>query len=68
MKCISCESELSALDVALTKKLINRGAEQYMCIDCLAKKFSVSTDLLLEKAEHFKNTGCLLFEGITIKK
>ena len=67
MKCILCESELSALDVALTKKLINRGASEYMCIHCLAKKFSVSRELLLEKAEHFKNTGCLLFEGIEIK-
>ncbi len=67
MQCISCQHDLSAIDIALTKKLINRGAEEFMCIDCLAKKFSVTKELLLEKAEHFKNTGCLLFEGIEIK-
>lgn len=60
MKC-SCGNPIQKIDIGLTKKLINRGTTDYLCIHCLAKKFNVSEELLREKAEHFKAMGCTLF-------
>ena len=48
-------------EIALTKKLINRGMEKFFCLTCLAKSFSVSEELLKEKIEQFKRMGCTLF-------
>ena len=62
--CKECGRELSAIDIALTKKLINRGCEDFLCIDCLAEHFKVSREMLLEKAEQFKRQGCLLFADL----
>lgn len=60
-KCIKCGSELTGNDIGLTKKLINRGSTEFMCIDCLAKKFDCSRELLEEKIKQFKASGCTLF-------
>ena len=62
--CKGCGGELAAIDIALTKKLINRGCETFLCIDCLAKHFKVSREMLLDKAEQFKKQGCLLFSDL----
>lgn len=59
--CQKCGRTLKNLDVALHKKMINRGAVQFMCIDCLAEYIGVSKDELLKKAEQFKKMGCTLF-------
>ncbi|MCQ2480355.1 MAG: hypothetical protein MJ120_06895 [Clostridia bacterium] len=60
-KCVKCQKELVPDDIGLTKKLINRGATEFYCIDCLAEKFDCSTELLQSKIEHFRNMGCTLF-------
>jgi len=60
-KCIKCNAFLRPQDIALHKKMINRGAKSYMCLPCLAKHFNVSEELLYEKIEHFKKQGCSLF-------
>ncbi len=59
--CLECGKELKNLDVALHKKMVNRGSVRYMCIDCLAKYIGVTRDDLLMKAEQFKRQGCTLF-------
>ena len=61
MKCIVCGRELNAIDVGLHKKLINRGATEYMCKSCLAKKFRVTEELLDRKVKEFRDYGCVLF-------
>ena len=40
--CKKCGRELDGNDIGLTKKLINRGAVEYFCIDCLADRFNCS--------------------------
>lgn len=60
-KCIKCSRELTWDEIGLTKKLINRGATEFMCIDCLAEKFKVTPQRLYEKIAEFKELGCLLF-------
>ena len=59
--CRFCGRELDALDIAFTRKLINRGAKEYLCVDCLAAHFGIRKETLLKKAEEFKAQGCTLF-------
>ena len=61
-KCIKCGKEITNNEVGLTKKLINRSATEYMCIECMAKYFDVSVERLNEKVEEFISAGCTLFE------
>ena len=60
-KCQKCGRELLPDERGLTKKLINRGATEFFCIDCLAEKFECSADLLKSKIEQFRKMGCTLF-------
>jgi len=59
--CMICGRKLERDEIALTRKLINRGATEFMCITCLADKFKVSEERLREKIEYFKSYGCTLF-------
>lgn len=60
--CKKCGKELSGNDIGLTKKLINRGSTEFLCINCIAEKFDCSKELLEEKIRQFKESGCTLFK------
>lgn len=60
--CKKCGKELSGNDIGLTKKLINRGSTEFLCIDCIAEKFDCTKELLEEKIKQFKESGCTLFK------
>ncbi len=60
--CAVCGRRTSSDERALTKKMINRGAEEFLCLDCMAQKFEVSVDSLREKIVEFKEMGCTLFD------
>ena len=60
-ECIKCGKPLSVNEIGLHKRLINRGAEEYMCKACLAKHFNVSAELLDEKIKLYIMQGCTLF-------
>ena len=60
--CTACGRELTPDEIALTKKLVSRGAESFFCLSCLAERFAVSEDLLREKIEQFRQMGCTLFQ------
>lgn len=62
-KCFKCGKPLSADEIGLHKKLINRGAEKFMCIECLSNFYNCSTELLYKKIEQFRLAGCTLFEN-----
>ena len=61
-QCQACGRPLTHDEVAVTKKLINRGATEFMCIDCLAAHFEVRPEDIEERIRHFKQMGCTLFE------
>ena len=61
MQCIGCGRELNVIDIGLHKKLVNRGATEYLCKACLAEKFEVTVELLDQKVKEFREYGCLLF-------
>lgn len=60
-RCFRCGAPLSADEIAIYRRIVNRGAEQFLCIHCFAKEFSVEEKLILEKIEQFKKMGCTLF-------
>ena len=60
--CKKCGKELSGNDIGLTKKIINRGSTEFLCIDCIAEKFDCTKELLEEKITQFKAAGCTLFK------
>ncbi len=61
MKCLQCGKELIPDEIAMYKKLVSRRASEFMCYSCIAKQFQVTEELIREKAEYFKKTGCRLF-------
>ena len=60
--CRECHRPLTHDEVAVTKKLINRGATDFMCVDCLARYFEVKPADIEERIRHFRQMGCTLFE------
>ena len=61
-RCQKCERELEADEIALYMKMINRGAEEFMCIDCLAAELSTSGEHLEKRIVQFRRAGCTLFK------
>lgn len=59
--CRKCRSPLIPDEIAMTKKLINRGTEVFYCLDCLAQAFDVERGDLERKILEFKEGGCTLF-------
>ena len=59
--CKMCGRPVTEDEAAMTKKLINRGTKEYMCIPCLAQYFDVSCDDIDERMAYFKEMGCMLF-------
>ncbi len=60
--CRQCGASLTRDEVGLTKKLINRGAVEYLCYRCMAERFEVTEEELRRKVEEFREMGCTLFE------
>ena len=52
---------MSAYEIALTRKLINRGTKTFLCKACLAKLYKLSEADLDNMAAYFKRLGCTLF-------
>jgi biotin operon repressor len=59
--CCDCISELSKNEIALSKKLLGRNVEKYMCINCLADYLCCTEEDLETKVQEFKEQGCSLF-------
>lgn len=59
--CISCGKELNKDDIGFHKKMVNRGAEEFMCIDCLCEYFGLTREKADEMILKFKSMGCSMF-------
>lgn len=60
--CFICGKEnLSRNEVGLNKKLIARNIIKFHCINCLADYFEISIEVLEERIQEFKESGCTLF-------
>lgn len=60
-QCKICGKILHNDEVGLNRKLINRNAEEFLCIFCMAKQFRCTPELLNEKIRQFRRLGCALF-------
>ncbi len=60
-KCKVCGKPLSTDEIGIYKKMINRGADECMCIECLSREISVPVSALRERIEYFRRMGCTLF-------
>lgn len=60
-RCVVCGREVIPLEEALTRKLVNRAAQKFLCKTCLAAKFGCSESRLDDMAEKFRKQGCMLF-------
>ncbi len=59
---MNCGKELLSDEIAIYKKLVNRGAEKYLCIDCLAEYFKCSRKAIEDKIDYYRKSGeCTLF-------
>lgn len=60
-ECTRCGRLLTIEDIGATKKLINRGAESFLCVECLADYLKVAPERIRQKIEDFRRAGCTLF-------
>jgi len=60
--CVKCDKKLSSDEIGIYKKLVNRGAQSFFCIQCLAKHFDIREELIYEKIEYYKKQGCTLLQ------
>ena len=61
LRCKTCGRKLVNDEIALYKRMVNRGATEYLCLTCFAAYYRVTEELLHEKIEHFREMGCTLF-------
>lgn len=66
--CRKCGKELAHDEIALYRKIYNRGAKDFLCISCSSQYLQVSEELLLTKMQEFKDMGCTLFSGSSISE
>lgn len=59
--CFSCNKQLSMDEIAIYKRLVDRGAGRCLCKECLAVKLGCETGIIEKKIEYFKEIGCTLF-------
>ena len=59
--CKSCGIELQKDWIALHRKLLDKNAQEYYCISCLADTLGCEVTDLETKIEEFKEQGCILF-------
>ena len=59
--CAVCSKPVSRDEIGITKKLINRGAESYLCKRCLAARFKITVEEIDRLIENFRRAGCSLF-------
>ncbi len=60
--CKKCGVKLYDDDIAIHRKLIDRGAEEFFCIDCLAEFFNSTRADIEELIDYYRRSGhCTLF-------
>ena len=62
MKCVICGGKVSPDDAGLTKKLINRAREDFLCRECLKKEFRLTDEQLDKLVENFRTAGFTLIK------
>lgn len=64
MQCTQCGKALSVYDIGFYKRIVNRGATSFQCIDCTAAYYRMTKERAWEMIRRFQQTGCTLFPPI----
>ncbi|GHU14979.1 hypothetical protein FACS1894163_00250 [Spirochaetia bacterium] len=60
--CTQCAKKLSGDETAIYRKLVNRGASEYLCIDCLAVFLGCGRKAIEDRIAYYRKAGtCVLF-------
>lgn len=60
--CVKCGAALETDDIAIFRKLVSRGADTFLCIDCLAAHFGCARLDIERLIEYYRQSGeCTLF-------
>lgn len=60
--CFKCGKRLESDAIPIYKKMINRGAEEFMCIDCLAEYVGMPRSAIEKLIDYYTESGtCALF-------
>ncbi len=59
--CMKCAKQLNMDEIAIYKRLVDRGAVKCLCKECLAQKLGCEPSVIERKIEYFKEIGCTLF-------
>jgi hypothetical protein len=61
--CRQCGAPLGMDDRAIYKKLVYRGAEDFLCIPCLARYLGVAQEEIENRIRWYRESGeCTLFQ------
>lgn len=60
--CKECGAGLLADDIAIHRKLVFRNADEFFCIDCLAKRLGCTRADIEKLIQYYRDSGeCTLF-------
>lgn len=60
--CKECGAKLGSDDIAINQKLISRNVQEFFCIDCLAKYYNTTRDVIQARIDYYRKSGqCTLF-------
>ena len=59
--CFQCAKQLNIDEIAIYRRLVDRGAARCLCKECLAKRLGCEPSVIERKIEYFKVIGCTLF-------
>jgi len=62
MNCRECGKPITNDEIGITKKMVNRGCEEFYCMECLAREFRITVDDVKALIERFRAAGCTLFQ------
>ena len=60
-RCKTCGKRLTQDEIAFHKKIYNRAASEFFCLDCSSVYLNVPKKILEDKLEYYKSMGCTLF-------
>ncbi len=61
--CRQCGGKLTGDDIAIYRKLVDRGAEEFLCMTCLAEFFKVPREEIEKRVRYYRESGqCTLFQ------
>ncbi len=60
--CMECGADLYADDIAIHRKLVQRNAEEFYCIDCLGELMGSTRQEIEKLIKYYRESGqCTLF-------